>query len=438
MDKYNPWLRDAVSRMRMAVDPKVGIIRSAEFMRVTENEASVFVAYADPCDTTALAGIESSNRGGACATDPERAFLRACGEAIERYCSSFFELDTLELASEEDLASSGRRYIRVSELYPFLDNQYGSGFPFERVDPRKKLRWAEIRSASTGCLALAPASCVYVPYRFDRSVEPFTHMPISTGLACGPSHDFAFEKAVLEVLERDALMIVWRRKLPTSRIRTESCKGLDSDLDLLLTAEGPGGAQWHLNLLTLDVEVPIVSALLMDRSGLPKTSFGIAADLNPLRALTRAMEEALLSRFLINRGSELCRQTRVIEIPRTLREHLLLHASSPKSREMLSFIINTDRQVDLDATLSGFALENVDLSTRLAQCGLESFYIDITTRDVRDLGFTVIRVLIPGAQPLDNDHLYPYLGGKRLQSTPIRLGLSEHLSVLNSDPHPFP
>ena len=43
--------------------------------------------------------------------------------------------------------------------------------------------------------------------------------------------------------------------------------------------------------------------------------------------------------------------------------------------------------------------------------GFDVLVVDLTTPDVREVGFRVVRVLIPGLQPLHGDHCYPFLGG---------------------------
>jgi ribosomal protein S12 methylthiotransferase accessory factor len=73
--------------------------------------------------------------------------------------------------------------------------------------------------------------------------------------------------------------------------------------------------------------------------------------------------------------------------------------------------------------------------------GFDVLVVDLTTPDVRELGLHVVRVLIPGLQPLHGDHCYPFLGGKRLYEVPCRLGLRNN--PLREDkvfklPHPFP
>jgi ribosomal protein S12 methylthiotransferase accessory factor len=73
--------------------------------------------------------------------------------------------------------------------------------------------------------------------------------------------------------------------------------------------------------------------------------------------------------------------------------------------------------------------------------GFEAIAIDVTTDDVREAGYWVVRVVVPGLQPLHARQDAPFLGGARLRHVAHALGrrsrpLDE--SELNRFVHPFP
>lgn len=423
------------------VDEKTGIIRRVDLLKISVEDPQVFLAYAEPCDTTPLTGIAAANRGAACSTTPERAVVRACGESVERYCSTFFDIRTLRLAPAAELEATGDRFVLPGELYPFAPGQYeAADFPYRRAGRSTPLRWVPGTSAITRETVWLPASCVFVPYLFDVAVEPFTHMPISTGLAAGPSVESCVRKGICEILERDALMIVWLARFPAPRIDRESCAGFSPQVDLLLSSMCSGGASWYLNWLTLDVDVPIISAALIDSGTPPLTSFGIAADPDPVRALLLALEEAVLTRLLLNRSEEIIYNPGYVHLKyNTLRGHLLAHATSDALRKRLDFLTEAGPVVPFDAVLARDGGPRGALADRLWRASYEPIWCDVTTRDVRGFGLSVVRTIIPGMQPLDNDHRFRHLGGGRLLSVPRRLGTPVgSLGELNEDPHPFP
>ena len=80
------------------------------------------------------------------------------------------------------------------------------------------LHWTTAYSITQDQPVLVPASFVYLPYYFESASESPSHNPISTGLACGSNLAPAIYKAILEVIERDAFMIMWQNQLPCTRI----------------------------------------------------------------------------------------------------------------------------------------------------------------------------------------------------------------------------
>ena len=433
---------DALSNFAALADSKTGIIRSVELVKLLEADPAVFLAHAEPCDTTPLTGIRGANRGAACSVTPERAIVRACGESVERYCSSFFNLSSMRLTSARELSGLGERCIEVHDLYPFAEWQYCQpGFPYKRVADTDAIRWVRGRSVRTEETVWIPASCVYVPYFFDAAVEPFTHMSISTGLAAGTSLDYCVAKGICEIVERDSLMLVWHFRIAAPSIEVESCRGLSDDIDMLLdAARPPQGPAWYLNLLTLDINIPVISAALIDPGSPPLTSFGIGADMDPVHALRVALEEAALTRVLVNRRPEIEDQSRPFDRLRTLRDHLLAHAATARLRDSLSFLTHSNQTCRFEDLRRRWPDgQTSSLADRLAESGHEAVWCEVTTPDVREYGFCVARTVIPSMQPLDDDHHCRHLGGTRLTSTAVRLGWSEFSpDKLNPDPHPFP
>ena len=69
---------------------------------------------------------------------------------------------------------------------------------------------------------------------------------------------------------------------------------------------------------------------------------------------------------------------------------------------------------------------------RLEDVGLEAFAARLTPPDVEALGFEVVRVLVPGAQPLFTGE--PFFG-ERARTVPGTLGFRP---LLDRGPHPYP
>src|SRR6185295_3712004 len=83
------------------------------------------------------------------------------------------------------------------------------------------------------------------------------------------------------------------------------------------------------------------------------------------------------------------------------------------------------------------ALETV--IARVIASGHRPFAANLTSEDIGALGLSVIRVLVPGYQPLFARHQGRALGGNRLYDVPQKLG---HRGISrggsgNAVPHPF-
>ena len=84
-------LEQAVARFASLVDARTGLISRVDSIALTARDPQLHLVYAEPCDTTSMAGLAAANAGAAASPDPRRAFVRACGESIERYYGAFFD-----------------------------------------------------------------------------------------------------------------------------------------------------------------------------------------------------------------------------------------------------------------------------------------------------------------------------------------------------------
>ena len=64
---------------------------------------------------------------------------------------------------------------------------------------------------------------------------------------------------------------------------------------------------------------------------------------------------------------------------------------------------------------------------------------DITTPDIRQLGFYSVKVFVPQLIPLAGGYPFYFSGGERLYSVPKQMGFeSNDFENINKYPHPFP
>jgi len=184
----------------------------------------------------------------------------------------------------------------------------------------------------------------------------------------------------------------------------------------------------------------------MERRAFMPTVVATAADLDPERAITRALQE-LSANHLYVRGYF---GNPYHPVPRTPHEiinqedHGLFYCS-PERLPALDTILrprSMQRPKDLTSLSSTDAKKNIETCIeRLNAVGLEVIAVDLTTNDVDELGLKVFKVLVPGIQPIDFGMQWQHIGGRRLYEAPVRMGYRETPPTpneLNYFPHPFP
>ena len=131
------------------------------------------------------------------------------GEAIERYSATYVPVERLVVASAREL---GDVAVAPERFALFSARQHArAGFPFRPFTVDTRIAWIEGREIATGRAALLPAELVYLG-RGPLGERPVGYAT-SSGLACGDTVEAALARALLELLERDAFMIVWANRL---------------------------------------------------------------------------------------------------------------------------------------------------------------------------------------------------------------------------------
>ena len=438
-------LTDALRAAKKLISKRTGIISTVEFDDLASSEPSVYLARSTPSNSLALNGMETMNYGDASSIDPKRAIMKAVGESIERYCPAHFKYEDFVLAAYNDLDCEA---VHPSDFALFSEKQYAEpDFPFSRLTASTPLRWVSAYSMSQDQPVMVPASFVYIPYFSDPLYEPLTHNPISTGLACGSNLAPAICKSILEVIERDAFMIMWQNQLPCSRIDLSTVsdpfnQSILNELDAL-------PVECQVYRIPSDIEVPVILVLLRGTSGhRPYTAIGISADLDPNKALMLGLEEVCLTWVGIKRYSQAksdYKPATDYKNVNTLIHHALAHAVDSELGKSLEFLNSSDPKIslqDIKNIHDESMVNNIrSLVDKLKEKNLNVIVKDLTTVDVDEAGFKVIRVVVPGMQPLDVNFARRYLGGTRLYQVPCQMGLkSQPLAEeeLNPYPHMFP
>ncbi len=422
------------------LDQQTGIITSIQFYKVRLDDPQFVHCHATITDTARLAGgMKIPGTGGTALTE-DVALAKAIGESVERYCAEFYDPGAITVARYRDVYAEA---IDPARFVLFHPSQYGPQFSFHPVSHDAPMSWTRARSLTYDRDVLVPASFVHLTYP-GAEHEPMIDIGPVSGYACGNSYDEAVLSAICEVVERDAFMVFWYNRLraPAFDLRAVRSPLLRSALHRYEAS--PIGL--YCSDISTDVGIPVVLALMVAHAPRwPAAVVATAAYLDPEQAIVKALFELAANHQYVRAFYE---QPAYRRMPRTSGEVLEPedHGLFYCSRERLPYLemFTNPQSVVAPASrrslTSGDARQDVDMCVRLlGAAGLEVIAADLTTSDVADLGFKVVKVLIPGMQPIDFGP-WRHLGGRRLYETPARLGYRAPSgpAELNLFPHPFP
>ena len=409
---------DLLAILNDLVDEKSGLVRKLHFPALATDDPELANAYAQPADTMPIFGRRALNEGRAVSVRPERAAIKAICETIERYCATGYDERTLPLLRQADLKG---RVAGPEEFALYSDAQYAAGtVSFSPPTVTEPVRWLQATSIPSGEPVWVPAQFVFIPYE-PAPMEPVFDNLQSTGLACGSTRADAILGGLLEVVERDAFMVAWRLQRPGRPIDVTHPENREART--LMQRLRSRGLKVRATALDNEAAVPVIMVCISnDGNQYPHLVCGFGTSLDIDHAILLALEEAALGQVVLRRASQRP-DVPAPQSPASLIEHAMRFALDPTACAEVEFLF--DGAPVTAAELGSRTME--EAVAHLAQTGFEPLYVDITTPDISDCGLSVVKVLIPGMQPLDIDHRHLHLGGHRLDT-----------GVVNWQPHPFP
>ena len=391
-------VQDALSRAERAVDDRVGLIGE-----VGERESFPVPYYiAATADTTGFSDVRAAEFAAGVDPDWDRAYMKALGEGLERYAAGVYRRAAFGGGSERTRARpvSPSRFVRPDDA--------------EKPDPEQRIEWVEGIDLRTEESVSLPAEFVQFPPP-SRRYRP----AITTGLGLGNSTVEAALSGLYEVIERDATMLAWYSTFEPLELAVE-----DPTVDELTKRAGAESLSVTPLLVTADIDVPVVAVAVHRDGEWPQFAVGSAADLDPVAAIRSALAEALQNWMEL----------------RALGPDAAANESGAIG-EYAEFPAAAQAFVDADDRIPAASLgrpsltgreELASLTERVADVGLAAYAARLTTRDIQELGFEAVRVLIPAAQPLFTGD--PYFG-ERAETVPASLGFEPRL---DGPFHPYP
>ncbi|MEB3073325.1 YcaO-like family protein [Parvimonas sp. C2] len=380
--------------------------------------------------------------GSGCSLDYRRSLVKAYGEFIERYSATNLDnindknviFDSFNNLSKNYNCLSLKKLIHFDEkIYDNLETLY------KKYSDDNLVTWVKGKDIVKNENILLPAQKVFLGMSLRKEEFPYIQW-LSTGLACGSSKESAILGAVYEVIERDSFVLTWKLKLPGKKIIMDKIKNKDliklyNHIVKNLTGED--------NLYIYDISrTEGVYTVLTFIKNCNKSSFGLvtaaASSIDIEKALLKSLEELCLTykfcyRLLFeNMDYKKLKKEEVDD----LDKHLLYYSTGDRSNRF-DFIFSSNEEIKL-SEMNNFnnSLFESDLEyiISLFKENEKSIYIaDTTKSEIKEIGLSVFRVIIPDYNDLEVNHMY------KLNNNPRLLDYKNiYNREINDEPHPFP
>jgi ribosomal protein S12 methylthiotransferase accessory factor len=334
--------------------------------------------------------------------------------------------------------------------------------------PDQPMDWAYAHDLLDGTAWLVPADVAFYGYEYQHRLDYHGarrhrapgrrrtrfFAESSSGCALGSSMEEAALHGLQELVERDAFLMAWCRRVPLPAIDEGSLD--DPTSRMLLDAIQDRGFDVHLLATTYDLGLPSIWALAVNRDpgAVPATYSAAGSGPVPAEAVRAALWElAQLAAHPVDWDVESVRPLVAdASLVDGLEEHVHRYAM-PECRDRVMEVLGGPR-TSLEGAFPGWPDELVEaargdvrgaLEFLLAQCqaaGLDqALVVDQSTREHRDLGLSVARVVVPGILPMCFGSPQQRLGGLiRRQRALAALGRPGDDPATDPlfDPHPFP
>jgi len=378
----------------------------------------------------------------------DEAMSKAVGEVLERYFLSTHRRAPLHAASYRELLSEHAEVVDMDAIDYFLPWQRQT-FPSLAWDTDSVFRWVEGYEYASGRQTFLPAQLVYWTYQHgaqgDIPAEKTIFMQTTSGSAGHFTKDEAVLSALLEAIQRDGFLLYWLNSLSPKVIDPSTTD--DPDLKTLMEYLKPYGMDIYFVNTTSDLGIPTATCVVIDHNEPdgPVISIGSSAGFDIKGTLIQSAIEAVVVNNYVagNPRHVLPNDFRPFTLPNIGRSERLFSWKGADMLERFRFFIDGEKERvgDFLSTKSQqspqaqlrFVLDR--LSER--GIGYEPYIFEVKSRVLRDLGYHVVRAIVPQLIPLYLSEFCAPLKSRRLRDAPSRLGYrsAEHY---NPWPHPFP
>ena len=381
------------------------------------------------------------------AENAEQSSAKAMGEFLERFFLLTYRRKNLFFSDTKTLKNKKINFLEP-KISQFFTAEQRNHFPKKCAYPEEgKFGWVKGVSLIENIPVWLPAQLVYWNYnrQYDGQEEPMLMEQNTNGGAGQFSRDKAILSGLRELIERDAFLIHWLKKVPPRRIALDSIK--DEKIQKLLQEFSQYQYQVELCDVTLDMGERAVTVVVIDRSHLgPTLIVAGACHTNIIVAIHKALLEALFC----------CHGQRMFTIDKTLpdayqpffddrvghKERSAL-SSNPKNFDQYAWFITGEiYQLTVEENNQTVISDDValkDLIQFFREKNKYIYYYEVAHKTLAYLQYHVVKVIVPSLVPFYLIETHAPLNHPRLnEDIPEYIKSKMTEKGFNIIPHPFP
>lgn len=399
--------------------------------------------YQSSCDGqnySILGGNLETIQGSAIGFSLEHSMVGTIGEFCERYAASFEPASKFIFGSYDNLRYQFSKLLNPSDVNPYAHWQYlNKKIPYKKFLHSDEIAWVRGVDLLDYTEILIPAFLTYLPHnsKVDNGNEFILNT--STGISAGASIEDAIEGGFLECLERDAFSNFWynqKKLLPTIPLYSQETilRYYAGNLKIDHLYKNQRVKIYSFDLTGLTSVHTVLSILYYKFKGRLMLSVGAASRFNKQEAFIKAALEAYQG---IEYGILLYNQEKGWKenLPDfgnvdSYQKHFAFYNKFPELRSdvpILEYL--SDSQNFSNEIVSKVQNEISAFSEVSRKFNHAIYYVNLTTEDIRQVGYHVVRVLIPDMAYLTGVHDRPFLGARHFKDTE---------SLFTELPHFFP
>lgn len=429
--------------LRRMLSPICGLSTSIGFTLAPPGGARIMTAGGDMTGVHVLNGTIKPKRGfyhiGGSGCSLEESVIRTLGETAERY-SQFVSphkfKNELRWCSWEQLKSEKANVLSPELCQFYKPSRFSkAGFPYKPFSAGQAMSWIAMPSMLGPEKLWVPSQLVLVGYVVRDDIgEPWLTSAVTTGGAAHTDPAAALRNAILELIQVDTAMGHWYSKSESTPIELDArTTRLKAFVDRYFRATGPQPKFYYIR--NADLPGHAVACTLRDPKGVPRVGVGLGCD----TALEASMYSALLEAVGVYNLAKLnlfeaqvsgtdCASTTNTEELFDLDKNVAWYAL-PQNASLLEARYPLGKGVaacDLPADdTNPMPMQLERLVDAFRSTGKSLVYLDLTTSDLRSLGFYAFRVWSPQllglampSAPKDFHPRYAAYGGYRDDSGP--------------------